>query len=99
MNIGVIFIQPMLLSSRQEILINQFAAIRDHRNVLKAKVWLIAKFMFRFHLLYHDDILDADAKGSILVVSWLVGDDVSGCERNLGILYSGSYAYGSFVDV
>ena len=89
----------MLLSPRQQIFINQFAAIRDHGDVLETKIWLVAKFVFRIYLLYHDDVLDADTEGAIFVVSWLIGDHVSRGKRNLGILNSGSYPDGSFVDV
>ena len=99
MNIGMILIQPMLLPPRQQTLINQLPAIRNHGDVLKPKVWLFAELVFRFHFSHHDDILDADTKGPIFVIPWLVGYHVARGKRDFGILNSCSDADGSFVHI
>lgn len=89
----------MLFSPRQQTVINQFAAVGYHRNVLETKVRLVAEFVLRFDLLNHDDILDADTKAAIFVVSRLVGDHVAGGKGNFGILDSSADADGPFVYV
>lgn len=67
--------------------------------MLKAKVWLIAKFVLRFCFFHHDDVLDSDAEGTVFIVARLIGNHVSGCQRDFGVLDSGSDADWAFVDV
>lgn len=99
MNIGMILVQPMLLPSRQQALINQLPAIRNHGDVLETKIWLFAELVLRFHFFHHDDILDADTEGPIFVIPWLVRYHVPRGKRDFRILDSCSDADGSLVDV
>lgn len=71
-DIRVGFVQPVLLSPRQETLVDQFAAVRDHGDVLKAKIWFISELMLRLNLLHQDDVLNPDAEVSVFVVSRLI---------------------------
>lgn len=99
MNIGMILIQPILLPSGKKILINQFPTIGNHSNVFKAQIWFLSKLMFGFDFFDHDDVLGSNAESSVIVITWFVGDYVSGGERNFGVLDPGSDSYGAFVDV
>lgn len=72
MNIGMIFVQPMLFFPRQETLVNQSAAVRDHGNMLKAQVGFVPELVLCFDLFHHDDVLDSDSEGPVFVVSRLV---------------------------
>ncbi len=67
--------------------------------MLKAEIWLVTELVLGLGLLYHNDVLDADAKTSIFVVAGFVGYDVSRCERDFGVLDSGSDSNGSLMDV
>jgi hypothetical protein len=99
MNIGVIFIQPILLPPRQQILINQLPAIGNHCDVLEPKVWFVPKLVLCFHLFHHDDVLDADTKGTVFVIARLVRYHVSWGERDFRILDTSSDSDGPFMDI
>jgi len=98
-DICVIFIQPVLLSSRQESLVDQFSAVGDHCYVFEAEIRLVTELVLRFRFFHHNDVLDSDAEGAIFIVAWLVGDHVSWSQGDFGILNSCSNADRSFVDV
>ncbi len=87
----------MLLSSCQEALVNKFAAIGDHCHMLEAKIWFLAKLMFCFGFLNHDDVFDSNAKATIFIVARLIRNDIPRCKWNFRVLYSGSDANRSFM--
>jgi len=72
MNIRMIFIQPVLFSARQKTLVNEFSAIRDHRNMLEAQVRLVAKLVLGFDFLHHDNILDSNSEITVFVIARLI---------------------------
>lgn len=98
-NLLMIPIQPLPLLPTQQRHINQLPTHGHHSHVLEAQIRLIAEPMLRLDLLGHDDVLDADAKVAVLVVSRLVGQDVAGREGDLGVLDAGADADGALVDV
>lgn len=98
-DIRVVFIQPMLLSSRQERLVNQSAAVGDHGYVFEAEIWLVPELVLGFSFSNHDDVFDADSETAVFVVTWLVGNYISWSQRDFGELDSGADADGSFMDV
>lgn len=67
--------------------------------MLEAEIWLVAKFVLGLGFLHHDDVLDADAEAAVFVVSGFVGDDISWCEWDFGVLDSGADSDGPFMDV
>lgn len=77
MNIRMILIQPMLLLPRQQTLVDQLPAVRNHCDVLEAKIGFFPKGVFRLGLFYHDDILNSDTEGPILVITRLVRDNIT----------------------
>jgi hypothetical protein len=95
----MVLIQPMLLSPRQEILIDQFTTVRNHGDMFEPQICLVAKLVFCFYLFHHDDVLNTNAKGSVFIISWLVRDHISGCQGNFGVLDSSSDTDGSFMHV
>jgi hypothetical protein len=99
MDIRMILIQPMSLLPRQQALVDQTPAVRHHRHVLKAQIRLLAERVLRLRFLHHDDVLDADPEGAVLVVARLVGDHVTDCEGDFRVLDAGADADGAFVDV
>ena len=91
-DISVIFVQPVLLPPRQEALVDQLAAVGDHRDVLKPQVGLVSELVLRLHLPDHDNVLNADSEGSVFVVPRLVRYHIPRCERDFRELDSGANA-------
>ena len=73
----MISIQPVDLPPRQPLHVNQLPTIWYHGDMLEAQVWFVAKLMLRFDFFYQDHVFNSDAKLAILVVSWLVGEDIA----------------------
>jgi len=67
--------------------------------MFEAQEVLIAKLVGCLDFFNDHDILDADAKGVILVVAWFIRQHVAGCERHFGKLNACADADGAFVDV
>jgi hypothetical protein len=55
--------------------------------------------MRRVNLLHHDDVLNAYTKCTILIVTWLVGDNISRSKGDFGILFAGTYTDGALVNI
>lgn len=79
----VIFIQPMFFPPGQETLVNELPTHRNTRCALETKIRFITEFVFRLDLFDNDDVLYADAKISIVVVTRLVRDHITGGQWNL----------------
>ena len=75
----MVFVKPVLLSSGEKTLVDEFAAVGYHGDVLKAKIWLVAEFVLRLCFLYHDDVLDTDSETAIFIVSRFVGNHIAWC--------------------
>ena len=92
-------INPPPLLRTQQRHIDQLPTHGHHGHMLEAQPRLVAEPMRRLHLAGHDDVLDADAKGAVLVVARLVGQDVAGREGDLAVLDAGADPDGALVDV
>ena len=95
----MILIQPELLFTCQECLIDELPAVWDHRNVLKSQVWFIPKLVPSFSLPYHYYVLYANAEGPVFIVSRLIGNNVTGGQGYFRVLYAGSNANGAFMNI
>ena len=95
----MITINPLPLLPTQQPHVNQLPTHGHHGHMLEPEIRLIAKPMLRLHLLGHDDVLDADAKVAVLVVSRLVGEHIARLQGHLAVLDARADADGAFVDV
>lgn len=72
MDVCMVVVQPLFLSFRQEALVDKFAAIRNHCDVLETQVRLVPEFVLGLDFLHHHNILDPNSKRSIFIVAGFI---------------------------
>lgn len=96
---GVVLIDPSGLGCSQQTRVDQLAAIWDHRDMLEAKVRLVAKGVLSLYLADYDHVFDPDAICAVFVIPRLDGHDIAGRQGHLGILDASANADRAFVDI
>jgi hypothetical protein len=95
----MVVVDPSLLYICQQIDVDKPLAIGDHRDMLKAKVWLISKGELCGNLSHHNDVLDPNAKTVLDVVPGLVREHIPWRKSDINVLCACANAYGTFMDI
>ena len=92
-------VQPCLLLGREHRLVNQLAAVRHHGDMLEAEEGFVPEGVLRLDLAHDRQVLDADAVGTILVITRFDRQHIARRKGHVGILLPGADADRTLVHV